>query len=84
MKQCRGKYPIIRAEALAILHDLAQLHQEIAFGGIVEVNNLGGTDEYELKIKCVLDAHGRKSINEFLEKRDLKMREEEGFIIIFK
>jgi len=66
------------------LHDLAQLHQEIAFAGIVEINNLSGTDEYELKIKCVLDAHGRKSINEFLEKRDLKMREEEGFIIIFK
>jgi len=48
----------------------------------VEINRLRGTDGFELKIKCVLDFHDREAINEFLEKRKLRMREEKGTIII--
>lgn len=77
-----GDYGINRAEALAVLSELAQIHQEIAFAGIVGISELGDSEEFELRIKCVLDAHGRKSIHEFLQKRNLTMRENEGFIII--
>ena len=69
---------------LEVLHELAQIRNPIALAGIVEINKLKGTDEFELRIKCILDVHSRKSINELLEKRNLKMREEEDFIIIYK
>ena len=64
------------------MRELGQIHEEFALAEIVTINKLSDTDEFELKIKCVLDAHGRKSINEFLQKRNLKMREDNGFIII--
>jgi len=50
----------------------------------VEIRKSPGTDEFELRFKCALDLHGRKSVNEFLEKRNLKMMEEKGFIIIYE
>lgn len=64
------------------MRELVQLHTEIAFTEIVTINKLSDTDEFELKIKCVLDVHGRKLVNEFLQKRNLKVSEKEGFIII--
>jgi len=48
----------------------------------VEINQLRGADGFELKIKRVLDFHDREAINEFLEKRKLRMREEKGIIIV--
>ncbi len=77
-----GEYSINRAEAIAVLRELSNLHTEIAFSELVEINQLNKNHEFELKFKCVLDTHGRKSINEFLEKRNLKMKEENGFVIV--
>jgi hypothetical protein len=48
----------------------------------VEINRLRGADGFELKIKCVLNLQYREAINEFLEKRKLRMREEKGTIMI--
>ncbi|MDQ1281178.1 MAG: hypothetical protein QG670_2442 [Thermoproteota archaeon] len=73
---------IKRSEAITVFHDLVQINNEIAFSQIVEINKLSDTDEFELKIKVVLDVHDVKPINEFLEKRSLKMREKDEFIII--
>jgi hypothetical protein len=50
---------------------------------MVEIRRLSDS-KFELKIKCVLDDHGRRSICAFLEKRNLKMREEKGFTIIYQ
>jgi len=73
-----------RREAVWVLRVLSQLHREIAFADFLEVNKASGTEGYELRIKCVLDAHGRNSISGFLEKRKLKMRDEKGLIIIYE
>jgi len=66
------------------LHELAQIHSEIAFAEIVEISKLVNGDEHELKIKCLLNVDGRESVNAFLIERDLKMRGENGFIIIYR
>ena len=73
-----------RREAVCVLRVLSQLHREIVFANFLEVSKARGTKGYELRIKCVLDAHGRNSISGFLEKRKLKMREENGFIVIYE
>ena len=73
-----------RAEAVSVLREFANSHKEIASAELVEIRRCPGTDEFELRFKCVLDFHGRKSVNEFLDKRNLKMREEKGFIIIYE
>jgi len=49
----------------------------------VEIVKLGNSDEVEIKIRCVLNDNGRV-VDEFLEKRNLKMREEKGFVIIYQ
>jgi len=48
----------------------------------VEIVKAEDADAYEIKIKCALDTHGKEAATEFLEQRNLKMREEKGFIII--
>lgn len=66
------------------MRELGHIHSEVAFAEIVNLNKSRDTDEFELQIKCVLDAQGRKSINEFLQERNLEMREDQGFVIIRK
>jgi len=65
------------------LRELSQFHTKIALAELVEISELSGTDGFELKIKCVLDARDRESVNEFLEKKDLKTRETKGVIIVY-
>jgi 16S rRNA C1402 (ribose-2'-O) methylase RsmI len=77
-----GGFHFNKAEAVAVSRELAKIHSEIAFAEIVEISKLPNSDAYELKIRFVLDVHGRESVNAFLIERDLKMREENGFIII--
>ena len=79
IKRCQT---IDKAEAIGVLRELGQIHSEITFSEIVTIDKLSNANEFELKIKCVLDAHGRQSIREFLQKRKLDMRENQGFIII--
>ena len=50
----------------------------------MEIAKVGNSDESEIKIRCVLDDHGRAVVDEFLEKRNLRMREERGFVIIYQ
>jgi hypothetical protein len=78
----KGEYHSIdRTEAVAVLRELTENnHKEFAFAELVEIRR---NDGVELRIKCVLDAHDRESIRDFLEKRMLKMREEKGYIIIY-
>ncbi len=77
----RGAHFINREDAVTVLRELGKL-QEFVFSQLVEINTK--PEGAEVKIKCVLDAHSRKVINEFLEKRNLKIREEKGFVIIFE
>jgi len=50
----------------------------------VEISKQGKTDDFQIKIKCILDAHGRKVIDEFLKERNLRMREEQGLVLIYQ
>ena len=68
----REGHVIDKTEAVAVLRELGQIHAEIASAEIVSVNKSSDTDEFELKIKCDLDAQCRNSINEFLQKRNSK------------
>jgi len=79
--QLGGTYSINRQEALSVLHELTQLHKEVfVYAEIMEIREADGT---ELKIKCPLDSHGRKVITDFLSEKNLQMREEKGYIIIY-
>jgi hypothetical protein len=79
-----GIRSINRAYALAVFRELTKLHGEFAYADRVEIAKVGNSDEVEIKIKCVLDAHGKEMIEEFLNNRNLKMREEKGFVIIYQ
>ncbi len=49
----------------------------------MNISKIGdSSDEYELEIRCFLEGSGHKKIDEFLEKRNLMMREENGSVII--
>ncbi len=71
-----------RAEAVKVLRELAHLHRELAVAPTMEISALPHSDECELKIECTIDSHVRSSINEFLKKKNLNMKEDNGFIII--
>jgi len=75
---------IDRSEAVAVFRELTELHTEIAYATIVSIDKTSDTEGYSLKIKCVLDSHSRDSINEFLKKRNLQIREEKGYVIIYQ
>jgi len=75
---------INRAEAVVVLREFANFHKEIASAELVEIRKSPDSGEFEIRIKRVLDVHSRESINEFLGKRDLRMIEEKGFIIIYQ
>ncbi len=66
-----------------MFRELARLHGEFAYADRVEINKVGNSDESEIKIKCTLDGHAREIVTLFLEKKNLKMREEAEFIIIY-
>lgn len=69
---------------LSVFRELAKLHADFAYSDRVEIAKADNSDESEIKIRCVLDDHGRAVVDEFLEKRNLKMREEKGFVIIYQ
>ena len=73
--------PTNKADAVAVLHEISQVCREINTAEIV-ADRLGGSDEYELKIKCVLSLNSRKSLNEILQKRNLTLQEENGRVFI--
>ena len=77
-----GLLSINRADALKTLRELAEVQSELAFSQIVSLIELSNNDEFAISFKCTLVDHGRKVINEFLEKKKLKMKEENGFITI--
>lgn len=74
---------INKAEAIAVLRELSQSHMEIASADMVELRKSSNGDQTELKIKCVVSFDCEKSVRKFLEKRNLEMREEKGFIVIY-
>ncbi len=76
-----GDYSINRAEAIAVLTDLRRICEEIASSELVEIKQSNGI---ELKIKCILDIQRRKAITDFLRERNLRMKEEEGYITIYQ
>jgi len=74
-----------RQEALSVLNELAQRHTEIvAYAGLVVIDKLDKTDQIQLKIKYIPNGHDKKVIEEFLKERNLKMKEEKGFLIIYQ
>ena len=80
-----GHHSINRAEAIAVFRELSQLHREIvAYAELVEISKQDKANDFQIKIKCVLDAHGRKIVDEFLKEKKLKMREEKGFVLIYQ
>lgn len=41
-------------------------------------------DECEIKIKCPLNNYNRKVLDEILQKHNLRMREDKGYIIVYQ
>ncbi len=42
------------------------------------------TDGYQIKMKCDIDIHSKNCIKPILDKYKLRLREENGFIIVYK
>lgn len=75
--------PINRARALVIFQELCALHREIvAYAQIIEIVE-DNPDEFRLKIKASLDTH-KEVIDTFLKERNLKMKTENEYIIIYE
>jgi hypothetical protein len=49
-----------------------------------DIVELRKNDGVEIRIKCDLDAHGRKVVDDFLKERNLHMRQEEGYIVVYQ
>ena len=71
-----------RAEALAVMHEILNALQESVLMDSVsfDTHNKG----YDIKIKCQLGRDSRNSLQHILEKHGLRMKEEEGYVIIAK
>ena len=81
----RGHHLINRAEAVAVFRELSQLHEEVvAYAELVEIGKRDKTGDFQIRIKCVLDVHRRKIVDEFLKEKKLKMKEEKGFVLIYQ
>jgi hypothetical protein len=77
-----------RSEALAVLHELFTVLQETLLIGCVSLDSkettfLRGSNGFEIKIKCELDVRSRKCMEPILEKHNLGIKEDEGFIILY-
>ncbi len=76
---------INRARALVILQELCEFHRVIvAYAQIIEIAESANSDEFKLKIKASLDTHSKEVIDKFLKERNLKMKKENEYIIIYE
>jgi hypothetical protein len=71
-----------KGEVISLLREVAGFCEEIANSQTVAMDSLP-TGEVELKVKCKLGSSSRKTLNEFIAKRKLAMREEKDFVVIF-
>lgn len=80
-----------RAEALTLLHEIQDACKEITTihsisldeeNSAVSVNSRDSG--YLIRMKVELDNYAKECINPILEKHNSAMREEEGYVIIFK
>jgi hypothetical protein len=77
-----------RAEALAVLHEIFEECQESVIYWRVsldpkESHVVEGSDGFEIKVKCDLDEHSRSVIKTILDRHQLGMKEENGFVLIY-
>jgi hypothetical protein len=67
-----------------ILRELAKTFREIVLAEFVSIVKLSGENDYELKLRCLIDDCDKESISEYLQKWDLKMREEKGYMVVYQ
>ena len=78
-----------KSEAAAVLHEIFDVIGESVCISSVSLDNLDsfvvrGDRGYQIKMKCVLDGDSRDSILPILGKKNLEIREENGYVLISK
>ena len=77
-----------RPKARAVLHEIFEECQESVIHWRVSLDSkeshvVEGSDGFEIKLKCELDDHSRSVIKTILNKHQLGMKEENGFVLTY-
>jgi hypothetical protein len=78
---------INRTEALAVLHEIFDICRETTLIDYVsldsKVGQLSGCSRsFNIKMECAFDQHPRARVKPILQKHQLEMKEEKGFVLI--
>lgn len=77
-----------RAEAIKVLFEIndACKSQLMSCVSIDQPNSqiMKKPDGFQIQLKCDMDSHSRKCLKTVADKQKLGLREEEGFVIMFK
>ena len=71
-------------DAIGLMNELVNINGDITHAKLKEIHFRADPDGLLLRIKCLLDMHGREVVENFLKERNLKMKEEEGHIAIYQ
>lgn len=78
-----------KPEALSVLHEIAGALREstlissVSLDQHISLTKDPKDESYHIRIKCDLDNYSRKSLKPILNKHNLILKEEKGYIVIF-
>ena len=77
-----------RPEARAVLHEIFEKSQESVIHWRVSLDSkeshvIEDSDGFKIGLKCYLDDHSRSVIKTILNKHQLGMKEENGFVLTY-
>ena len=76
-----------KSEALAVMHEIFDTCRESVTMNSVSLDATymeRSKKGYQIRIKCDLNSKSRKAVEVILEKHKLGIREEQGYVTIFK
>ena len=72
-----------RAQALAVLQELSDVWQEYVLITGVSLLPVSRPDDWQIRMICGLDGISRDRIKPILEKYNLGLKEETGFVVLY-
>jgi hypothetical protein len=77
-----------RPEARAVLHEIFKECQESVIHWRVSLDSkeshvIEDSNGFEIRLKCYLDDHSRRLIKTILDRHQLGMKEENGFVLTY-
>ncbi len=78
-----------KSEAAAVMHEIYDAIGESVCINSISLDDLDslivkGDKGYQIKMKCSLDNHSRRTIKPIIEKNHLTLKESNGYVLISK